>query len=669
MSVVFLKIVNMSITASWLILAVLFARLLLKKAPKRITCFLWGLVAVRLIFPFSIESVISLIPSRNETIPLNIAEAPSPAVNSGVPIIDNTVNPVISDSLAPAVGDSANPLQIIIPIIAALWIAGILAMLAYALISYLRLRKSVSASILLRDNIYMCDSVKSPFILGVIKPKIYIPSSMNEETSVYVLKHETAHISRRDYLWKPFGYLLLAVYWFTPLCWLSYILFCRDIELACDEKVVRNMDKDEKTGYSQALLECSMPRKAISACPVAFGETGVKTRIKSVLNYKKPAFRIIIVSLVLCAVVAVCFLTDPKSKKSTPLSDNMMIEASDLVFSAHNDFFWNDSYNYNRLIYNGTLYDNYTVDYDVVDIGHGWTKAGVLEKFELTDENFDNCFKDESFYRDIYSYDPDQKTYHASGFSADSIRKNNVSAERILSKTDFTSVTYILKQKNGDILYCAGVINQENVFYMLYVIKYKIVETDDSFLRDDLNGSNEVKEDEPSPYDYSIKSILYDKDRDYNDRIEAFYEYENNQYCFPSEMSNYVIVEFNNKEKMNIVDALNKHLANISDLDKFDIPYSIKSVERHVSNPDIVRIYLDKSLDYGDDAFEEFYQDEKYVYQLSTGGMKDCIFVEFKNGSRIALPDALNDGVIQISDLDAYGFYYSKYPKSEMPSD
>ena len=493
MSAVFLKLVNMSITASWLILAVIIARLLLKKAPKWITCLLWGLVAVRLVFPFSIESAISLIPSRNETIPLNIAESPSPAVNSGFPIIDNSVNPVISDNLAPAIGDSVNPLQIIIPIIAALWIAGILAMLAYALISYLRLRKSVSASILLRDNIYMCDSVKSPFILGVLKPKIYVPSAMNEEISTHVLRHEAAHIARRDYLWKPFGYLLLSVYWFNPLCWLSYILFCRDIELACDEKVVRYMDKNEKAAYSQALLDCSMPGKAISACPVAFGETGVKTRIRSVLNYKKPAFWIIIVSIILCAVVAVCFLTDPKSKKSTQLSDNMMIEAYDLVFSAHNDSFWNDSYNYNRIIYGGILYNNYTFDYDVVDIGHGWTKAGALEKFELTEENFDNCFKDESFYRDIYSYFPDQKTYRASGFSAGSIRKNNASAERILNKTDFgTTAAYILKQKNGDILYCAGVIDQENVFYMLYVIKYKTVETDGRALSDYLQGVNEV---------------------------------------------------------------------------------------------------------------------------------------------------------------------------------
>ena len=312
MSSVFLKIVNMSITASWLILAVVLARLLLKKAPKWIPCLLWGLVAIRLVCPFSFGSIFSIIPS-NETIPVNITVQQEPAINSGITAVDEFINPVIAESFTPAPTDSVNPLQIIIPIAAIVWISGIVIMLAYALISYKKLKKTVSVCVPVGERILSCDEVKAPFILGVFRPVIYVPSSMTGETLDLVIRHETAHLQRHDHWWKPLGYLLLAIYWFNPLSWIAYILLSRDIEMACDEKVIRDMDKDEMAAYSQALLDCSFPRRRIAACPLAFGEVGVKERVKGVLNYKKPTFWIILIAVIACIVLAVCLMTDPKN--------------------------------------------------------------------------------------------------------------------------------------------------------------------------------------------------------------------------------------------------------------------------------------------------------------------------------------------------------------------
>lgn len=322
MSTVFLKILNISLTAGWLILAVIILRLLLKKAPKWISCLLWALVAVRLLLPFSIESVLSLVPS-SEVVPTNIVYEQKPVIDSGIRVVNNAVNPVITETFAPAIGDSVNPLQIAVSIASVVWIAGIAGMLIYALISFLLLKKRVLASVPLKHDgeksrrILLCDEIKSPFILGVFKPSIYIPSSLDDETRQFVIAHETAHLKRRDNLWKPLGFLLLSVYWFHPLCWVAYILLCRDIESACDERVIKDKDKDYLALYSQALLDCALQRKRISACPLAFGETGVKSRVKGILNYKKPAFWIIIAALVCIAVVTVCFLTNPKKKEIT----------------------------------------------------------------------------------------------------------------------------------------------------------------------------------------------------------------------------------------------------------------------------------------------------------------------------------------------------------------
>lgn len=309
MSGLFLSIINMSISASWIVLTVLLLRILLKKAPKWIMVLLWGIVAIRLICPFSIESAISLIPS-SETIS-KAPNAPRPHFESGVTIIDNQVNDYLCGNYFEGVTRPTGYFVDITTILAIVWLVGILLLLLYTIISYFRVKNKISTAIILRDNIFQSENVVSPFVLGIIKPKIYLPFNMDEQDMEHVIAHEQAHIHRKDHLWKPFGFLVLTLHWFNPLMWLGYVLLCRDIELACDEKVVKEFNNEQKADYSQALLTCSVKRRVISACPLAFGEVGVKNRVKSVLSYKKPSFWIIVVAVIASIVVAVCFLTSP----------------------------------------------------------------------------------------------------------------------------------------------------------------------------------------------------------------------------------------------------------------------------------------------------------------------------------------------------------------------
>ena len=313
MSGIFLKLLNLSISASWLVLVVLALRLVLKRAPKWVNVLLWGMVALRLMLPFSIESALSLIPSAETVSPEVVQFDPAPTITSGVTIIDNAVNPSLSESFAAAPLASVNPLYVWTYLAGWVWLLGLAAMLAYALVSYLRLRRRVRVSIPLWENIYVCDEVPSPFILGIVRPRIYLPSALDEAQRGSVLSHERAHLARRDHWWKPLGFALLAVYWFNPLLWLAYTLLCRDIELACDERVLRGMDAGQVKAYSSALLACSVPRRMLAACPLAFGEVGVGARVKNALRYKKPAFWVVAASVAVCVVVAVCFLTNPRT--------------------------------------------------------------------------------------------------------------------------------------------------------------------------------------------------------------------------------------------------------------------------------------------------------------------------------------------------------------------
>ena len=311
MAAVFLKLLNLSISASWLVLAVLVLRLVSKRSPKWMNVLLWGIVALRLMLPFSVESALSLIPSAETVSPAVVQFDPAPTITSGVSIIDNAVNPSLSEHFAAVPTMSVNPLYVWTEIAGWVWLIGLGTMLLYALVSYLRLRRRVRVSLPVQDHIYLCDAISSPFILGVVKPHIYLPSGLDEVQRQNVLSHEQAHLARRDHWWKPLGFALLAVYWFNPVLWLAYALLCRDIELACDERVIRTMDESAVKTYSTVLLACSMPRKAVITCPLAFGEVGVKERVKNALHYKKPAFWVVAASVAVCVVVAVCFLTNP----------------------------------------------------------------------------------------------------------------------------------------------------------------------------------------------------------------------------------------------------------------------------------------------------------------------------------------------------------------------
>ena len=310
MSTVFLKILNMSIAASWLVPAVLLLRLILRKAPKWTAVLLWGIVAIRLICPFSFKSAWSLIPSA-ETIPLDIGMDPTPAIHSGIEAINRAVNPILSSADTPAQGASMNPLQITIGIYEAVWILGMIALAFYTAVSAWRLHRKVDTAVRCKDNIFQSEQVSSPFVLGIIRPRIYVPFQMDTRDLEYVIAHEEAHIRRKDHWWKPLGFLLLTIHWFNPLMWLAYVLFCRDIELACDEKVIRDLEKEQRADYTQALVACSVNRRTLPACPLAFGEVGVKARVRSVMNYKKPAFWIVLLAMIVCIAAAACFLTDP----------------------------------------------------------------------------------------------------------------------------------------------------------------------------------------------------------------------------------------------------------------------------------------------------------------------------------------------------------------------
>ncbi len=322
MSEAFLKIVNMSISASYLVLAVLVLRLILKKAPKWVSVLLWGMVAVRLIFPISIESALSLIPTADPIPDKVIAELHADVqTNAPVPVrphspADNTADMPVSEGTGGqdlvGVAVEEEPDIQTVTVLTALWLAGVAGMLVYTAVSYLLLRHRVATAVRLRNNIYRSENVDSPFVLGFLGPKIYLPFRMDSGDLPLVIAHEEAHIRRKDHWWKPFGFVLLSIHWFNPLMWIGYILLCRDIELACDEKVIREMDNETKADYTQALVSCSVNRRRIAACPLAFGEVGVKERVKTVMNYKKPAFWIVIAAVALCAVVAVSFLTNPK---------------------------------------------------------------------------------------------------------------------------------------------------------------------------------------------------------------------------------------------------------------------------------------------------------------------------------------------------------------------
>ena len=441
MQTVFLHLVNMSITAGWLVLAVLVLRLIFRRAPRWIPCMLWGLVGLRLIVPISIESVLSLIPSP-ETISPEIVRMPAPEISSGVPVIDAGINPVLSSTMAIQVDSGISPMERLLDVTCIIWLAGIALLLLYTVFSYVHLRRRVRTAVLLRDNIWQSEYVSSPFILGIFRPRIYLPFHLSEQEMASVLAHERAHLKRLDHLVKPLAFLLLSVYWFHPLLWLAYFLLCRDIELACDERAVRDMAPRDRADYSATLLTCSLNRRSFAACPLAFGEVGVPRRIKAVLHYKKPSFWIILAAVAACVVVAVCFLTNPAGESEA---------APQLPESRY--------YEVDAVLYTDPRFDSFpdpatAPTYHITDSGQlrlrrqdsgQWLTVGNFAAESLSSKTFDSGFPE---------------THTVSGWadaslSAAQLRQENDLAWRVDAGVDETFFL-LLQQRSGTICLVCG---------------------------------------------------------------------------------------------------------------------------------------------------------------------------------------------------------------------
>lgn len=452
MTAVFLKILNMSITAGWIVLAVMLLRLLLRRMPKQFTCMLWGLVGLRLILPFSPESIFSLIPSA-ETVPQTLQPGEFPEIHSGVTAIDRVVNPAAKYSFSrlPLETSGADAMEFIMHSAILIWFAGMSLMLFYLVFSYLHLQRKMRTSVLFQDNIRQSDCVHSPFILGLIKPRIYIPFRLKEDVLSHVLAHEKAHLARKDHLTKAFAFLLLSVYWFHPLIWAAYLLLCRDIELACDERVIRNLGEEERKSYLLSLIgyDREENRKKIPAlaCPLAFGEVDLKGRIIRAKTWKKPAFILILLTAAVCVIAALCLLTDPKERLLTapePFGHPYLVES--IVYTA-------PQYDFSYTPETAPLYI-LAGDYQLMESADTsleggtpedqWISCGTAQKIRLTRKNFAN--------------DMDIDTgSEQNGFFLSSLLKGNKEAwivNRPLQEGQI--LYYILLQKNGDVYLCYG---------------------------------------------------------------------------------------------------------------------------------------------------------------------------------------------------------------------
>lgn len=340
MQSIFTELLNMSLVASLLIVAVILLRLIFRKAPKAIICVLWALVGLRLVCPVSLESSVSMVPDSR---PVSYISNYVGDINdtNQVETDKNVIEYQKSDGtsvIATEEVTKVNPEVTVSEILPFVWAGGMSVMALVSIVSYIQLRRSITVFIDKEKNIRLCDGIKSPFILGVFRPKIYVPSHLSDEEQRVVIAHEKAHLRRLDHLWKPLGYLILSIHWFNPLVWVAYALLCRDIESACDEKVASKMNTADKKLYSATLLSCSAPRHMLTACPVAFGEVSVKQRVRSVLNYKKPAFWIVVSAVVVSVAVAVVFMTNPIKSEVPAYSTEYELIRQIILQENENDF-------------------------------------------------------------------------------------------------------------------------------------------------------------------------------------------------------------------------------------------------------------------------------------------------------------------------------------------
>lgn len=459
MTAVFLKLFNMGITAGWIVLAVMLLRLILRKMPKQFTCMLWALVGLRLVLPFSPESIFSLIPSA-ETIPETFVPGELPEISSGIaPLDDRVINPAARISFSYLSGNrsGAEALDIITKSAVFIWLAGMCLMLFYLAFSYLRLKKKMRTAVILQDNIWQSDFVDSPFILGLITPRIYVPFHMDREVLAHVIAHENAHLARKDHLVKAFAFCLLSVYWFHPLLWAAYILLCRDIELACDERVIQNMEEEERKSYLLSLIgyhrEAGGKKIPALACPLAFGEVDLKERILRAKTWKKPAPVLILSALLLCAAAALCLMTNPKEKLSGPPEPfGHPYRVEDIVYEA-------PQYSFSFTLQTAPLYiltgDCRLMESTDIPVGSGesggfWSPCGAAEEVRLRE-------------KDLKNYMPEYPDDTDNNISAHELEKENKKAWIVNSPdSDNQIFYYIMLQKNGDTYLSYGYHTQEN---------------------------------------------------------------------------------------------------------------------------------------------------------------------------------------------------------------
>lgn len=319
MTNLFVSILNMSITASYVAVAVILARVFLRRAPKIFSYILWSAVLIRLVIPFSFTSGFSILrvvqPEVNAGsgvmafIPQDIGLQLQPFVDTGI----RGMSRVVDTSLpAAAPMASVNPMQIVLWIASIIWLTGAALLFLNSLISYLRVLSTVRTANLVQNNIFETDQIAAPFVCGFVKPRIYIPAGMSGHELSYIILHEQTHIRRRDYLIKPFVFLLLIIHWFNPLMWLSYALMGKDMEMSCDERVVTKLGPQIKGSYSTSLLSLAAGRsRSIGGSPLAFGESNVKARIKNILAYRQPSSRRVVCSLLLIVPLVIGCTANP----------------------------------------------------------------------------------------------------------------------------------------------------------------------------------------------------------------------------------------------------------------------------------------------------------------------------------------------------------------------
>ncbi len=610
----FLTIVNMGISAGWIVLAVIVLRILLKTAPKWINVILWGIVGARLICPFSFQSSLSLIPS-NETIPTDIISMPNPNINSGIPFFDATVNGYLSDHYSEGVTVPVDYSKIIITTLSIIWILGIITLLIYALVSFIRIKNQVKEAVLKCENVWICDKISTPFILGIIKPKIYLPFNMSRQDTALVLAHEKSHISRKDYLWKPLGFIMLTLHWFNPLMWLAYVLLCRDIELACDEKVIKELNNDARADYSEALLNCSINRRMITACPLAFGEVSVKERVITVLNYKKPAFWIIIVSVIAVIVASICLLTNPKGQNLQNIEWRDLTsygENTDYIIKYDGEVYETiSSFNKDK------LYDLLTISISKNETSPNRSKdrdqthtiilqhINDIKNISTNPEGLYICFNKD--FTEVWVNDSVKPTLSYRVL-------NPKKAEKIYNNLCSLDNSRLA---NGSVQFYNEPTNEHNTPIIENTVKMSV--SDLALFLESIEKQNWINE---ATIDRSVT------------------------YCFDCriEKDGFIYIGFEQKIIYYKEWRTNLTNENLRLLAAYNMPKDFTIIETGFGT---------------DTALEEFYRDDKYVYEFPAI-MSQYVEVRYSNGTTENIKDALKRGIVKVNDLNYYGIYYHK---------